>query len=106
MPSCRGPPDVFGSSTLRASPAHLGRAASSGLAFLAGRGQACEDPDLSAAIPLKSAGRVAGVLAVWRLLGHKLLLTDLDRRLFAVLEGHAARPLSLAAPHGCAPAAG
>lgn len=84
----------------------VARVAASGVPFVAGPDGAPEDPDLTAAIPLKSAGRAAGVLAIWRLLGHKPFLTDLDKRLFAVLEGHAARPLSLDARGGRAPAAG
>ncbi len=84
----------------------VARVAASGISFVAGPDGAPEDPDLTAAIPLKSAGRPAGVLAIWRLLGHKPYLTDLDRRLFAVLEGHAARSLSLVARGGRAPAAG
>jgi len=72
----------------------LPRVAASGLAFVAGRGASCEDPDLTAAIPLRAEGRVAGVLAIWRLLGHKPYLTDLDKRLFAVLESHAGRSLA------------
>ncbi len=84
----------------------LGRVAASGIPFLAGRGASSEDPDLAAAIPLRREGRVAGVLAIWRLLGHKPFLTDLDRRLFAVLEAHAGRSLAPATPDGRAPAAG
>jgi hypothetical protein len=84
----------------------LGRVAASGIPFVAGRGASSEDPDLTAAIPLRSEGRVAGVLAIWRLLGHKPFLTDLDRRLFAVLEAHAGRSLAPARPDGRAPAAG
>ena len=75
----------------------LGRVAASGALFVAGRGETCEDPDLTAAVPLRSAGRVAGVLAIWRLLGHKPFLTDLDHRLFSVLESHVGRWLSPAA---------
>lgn len=84
----------------------VARVAASGVPFLAGQGGASDDPDLTAAIPLKSAGRPAGVLAIWRLLGQKPCLTELDRRLFTVLEVHAARPLSLDARAGRAPAAG
>lgn len=84
----------------------VARVAASGVPFVAGPDGAPEDPDLTAAIPLKAAGRAAGVLAIWRLLGHKPFLTDLDKRLFTVLEGHAARPLSLDARGGRAPAAG
>ncbi len=94
-PDCYGP----GSGT-------VARVAASGVPFLAGPGRASEDPDLTAAIPLKSSGRATGVLAIWRLLGHKPHLTDLDKRLFAVLEGHAAGPLFLEARAGRAPAAG
>lgn len=82
----------------------VARVAASGIPFLAGLGRASEDPDLTAAIPLKSSGRATGVLAIWRLLGHKPHLTDFDRRLFAVLEGHAAGPLLLDARDRRAPA--
>ncbi len=75
----------------------VARVAANGAPFVAGRGEASEDPDLTAAIPLRSGGRVAGVLAIWRLLGHKPSLTDLDQRLFSVLECHAGRWLSPAA---------
>ncbi|HEU4385039.1 MAG TPA: diguanylate phosphodiesterase [Anaeromyxobacteraceae bacterium] len=85
----RARPDRF-----QAGDGTLSRVASRGALFVAGRGEDCEDPDLTAAIPLKSGGRVAGVLAIWRLLGHKPYLTDLDHRLFSVLESHAGRWLS------------
>ncbi len=78
----------------------VARVAANGVPFVADGHRASDDPDLTAAIPLKAAGRPAGVLAIWRLLEHKPSLTDLDRRLFAVLEGHAARNLSLAARGG------
>ena len=76
----------------------VGRVAESGATFLAGRGEISEDPDLTAAIPLRAGGRVAGVLVIWRLLGHKPSLTDLDGRLFAMLESHAGRWLAAGAP--------
>lgn len=87
----------------------VAQVAASGVPFLAGPGRASEDPDLTAAIPLKSSassGPAAGVLAIWRLLGHKPCLTDLDKRLFAMLERHAAGPLFLDARAGRPPAAG
>jgi hypothetical protein len=77
----------------------VGRVAASGITYVTGRGEASEDPDLTAAIPLRAGGgRVAGVLAIWRLLGHKPSLTDLDGRLFAMLESHAGRWLASTAP--------
>lgn len=76
----------------------VGRVAASGITFVTGRGETSEDPELTAAIPLRAGGRVAGVLAIWRLLGHKPSLTDLDGRIFAMLENHAGRWLAPTAP--------
>ena len=51
------------------------------------------DAALTACIPLKVAGRVVGVLAVFRLLPHKLRLDAIDIDLFDVLAAHAASAL-------------
>ncbi len=74
----------------------LGRVAQTGVAFVAGKGEPCELPDLTAAVPLKVAGRVTGVLALYRLLGHKPLLRERDAELLELLESHAASALYVA----------
>ena len=51
------------------------------------------DAALTACIPLKVAGRVVGVLAVFRLLPHKGWLDAIDLDLFDVLASHAASAL-------------
>jgi GAF domain-containing protein len=58
-------------------------------------GSLTEDGDaaLTACIPLKVAGRVVGVLAVFRLLPHKGRLDAIDIDLFDVLAAHAASAL-------------
>ena len=58
-------------------------------------GSLTEDGDaaLTACIPLKVAGRVVGVLAVFRLLPHKGSLDAIDIDLFDVLAAHAASAL-------------
>jgi GAF domain-containing protein len=58
-------------------------------------GSLIEDGDaaLTACIPLKIAGRVVGVLAVFRLLPHKGRLDTIDIDLFDLLAAHAASAL-------------
>ena len=58
-------------------------------------GSLTEDGDaaLTACIPLKVAGRIVGVLAVFRLLPHKGALDAIDIDLFDVLAAHAASAL-------------
>jgi hypothetical protein len=58
-------------------------------------GSLSEDGDaaLTACIPLKVAGRIVGVLAVFRLLPHKGCLDAIDIDLFDVLAAHAASAL-------------
>ncbi|PYP84608.1 MAG: diguanylate phosphodiesterase [Blastocatellia bacterium AA13] len=51
------------------------------------RGEVC------AAIPLKIKERVVGVIAIYRLLGHKMGLSGLDHKLLELLAGHAATAL-------------
>ncbi len=77
----------------------LGRVAETGTAWVAGRSAPSDDPDLTAAVPFKVSGRVTGVLAIYRLLGHKPLLRELDRQIFELLETHAASALCLAELH-------
>lgn len=76
----------------------IGRSAL-GHAFVAGGEARTEDPDLTACIPLKVDGRVTGVLAVWRLLGHKPFLTDADLELVELLSTHAGTALYAAGLH-------
>jgi hypothetical protein len=74
----------------------LGRAAA-GRLYVAGR----EGPpvpgeeDLTACIPLRVADRVLGVLAIFRLLGHKPVLGETDRAMFDLLSTHAGIALHL-----------
>ena len=74
----------------------IGRAAATGERVIRHEGGSLtEDGDaaLTACIPLKVAGRVVGVLAVFRLLPHKGRLDAIDIDLFDVLAAHAASAL-------------
>ena len=74
----------------------IGRAAATGERLIRQEGGSLtEDGDaaLTACIPLKVAGRVVGVLAVFRLLPHKGRLDEIDIDLFDVLAAHAASAL-------------
>jgi GAF domain-containing protein len=74
----------------------IGRAAATGERVIRHEGGSLtEDGDaaLTACIPLKVAGRVVGVLAVFRLLPHKGSLDAIDIDLFDVLAAHAASAL-------------
>jgi GAF domain-containing protein len=74
----------------------IGRAAATGERLIRREGGSLtEDGDaaLTACIPLKVAGRVVGVLAVFRLLPHKGHLDTIDIDLFDVLAAHAASAL-------------
>jgi GAF domain-containing protein len=74
----------------------IGRAAATGERLIRQEGGSLtEDGDaaLTACIPLKVAGRVVGVLAVFRLLPHKGSLDAIDIDLFDVLAAHAASAL-------------
>jgi GAF domain-containing protein len=74
----------------------IGRAAATGERLIRqDGGSLTEDGDaaLTACIPLKVAGRVVGVLAVFRLLPHKGRLDSIDIDLFDVLAAHAASAL-------------
>jgi hypothetical protein len=82
----------------------IGRAAETGRAWVAGRdGRAAPgEDDLTAAIPLRAWDDVAGVLAVFRLLGHKPMLADGDHAVFDLLSTHAGVALRLRDPRGSA----
>jgi GAF domain-containing protein len=74
----------------------IGRAAATGERLIRPEGGSpTEDGDgsLTACIPLNVAGRVVGVLAVFRLLPHKGRLDAIDLDLFDVLAAHAASAL-------------
>jgi hypothetical protein len=81
---------------VRADQGALGRAAG-GKLYVAGREgpPAPGEEDLTACIPLRVADRVLGVLAIFRLLGHKPTLGDTDRALFDLLSIHAGVALHL-----------
>ena len=74
----------------------IGRAAA-GTLYVAGR----EGPpvhgeeDLTACIPLRVGDRVAGVVAIFRLLGHKPMLGDTDYALFDLFSVHVGVALHL-----------
>jgi len=74
----------------------IGRAAATGERLVRPEGGSLSedgDASLTACIPLKVAGRVVGVLAVFRLLPHKGRLDAIDLDLFDVLAAHAASAL-------------
>lgn len=74
----------------------IGRAAATGARLVRQEGGSLtEDGDaaLTACIPLRVAGRIVGVLAVFRLLPHKGRLDAIDIDLFDVLAAHAASAL-------------
>ena len=77
----------------------VGRVAAGGEPFVAVEtGSAPPDPPhLTACVPLELAGRVAGALAIYRLLEHKAALRDLDRQIFDLLGTHAGVALEVAA---------
>ena len=54
---------------------------------------------LTATVPLKLADRTIGVIAVFRLLGQKAGICDLDREMFDLLATHAATALYCATLH-------
>jgi hypothetical protein len=75
----------------------IGRSAASGHLYVAGRdGEPSPgDEDLTAAIPLRAGEEIAGVLAIFRLLGHKPGLDAEDEALFQLLSRHAGLALRL-----------
>jgi hypothetical protein len=81
---------------LRAPRGAIGRAAQ-GKLYVAGREGPPEagDEDLTACIPLRVGDRVAGVIAIFRLLGHKPVLGDADQAVFDLLTSHAGIALHL-----------
>ncbi|HET8539324.1 MAG TPA: GAF domain-containing protein [Anaeromyxobacter sp.] len=84
----------------------IARAVEGGRPWFAGRDErsAPGEEDLTAAIPLRAGDAVAGVLAIFRLLGHKPVLADADHAVFDLLGTHAALALRLRDPRGSAAA--
>jgi hypothetical protein len=82
----------------------IGRAATAGREYVAGRdGDAGPgEEDLTAAIPLRAWGDVVGVLAIFRLLGHKPVLDENDHAVFDLLSTHAGVALRLRDARGSA----
>ena len=73
----------------------IGKVAQSGEAYISERPPTDGDGDggLTACIPLKLNGKVTGVIAVFRLLGHKSALKDVDHELLDLLATHAGTAL-------------
>jgi hypothetical protein len=84
----------------------IGRAAATGRLYVAGRDGPSDagDGDLSAAVPLRVGGEVAGVIAIFRLLGHKPGLGEADQAVFDLLSSHAGLALRLRSPREVAAA--
>ena len=78
----------------------IGRAAQSGAIYVAGRDGPPEDDLLTACVPLKASGAVVGLIAIYRLLGHKPGLGPADQALFDLLIPHAGQALLLRRPAG------
>lgn len=76
-------------------------AAAAGRPFVAGRDGAPRpapgEEELTAAIPLRFGREVVGVVAVFRLLGHKPVLGETDQLLFELISAHAGVALHLRA---------
>jgi hypothetical protein len=73
-------------------------AAAAGTLYVAGRDAVKPGPgeeDLTAAIPLRFGREVVGVVAVFRLLGHKPVLGETDQLLFELISTHAGLALQL-----------
>ena len=87
---------------LRVGEGVIGRVAASGRLYVAGRDAEpdARHGDLTACIPLQVEGRVVGVIAIWRLLGHKPGLDARDQSMFDLLSAHAGLALHLRAPPG------
>lgn len=77
----------------------VGRTAQTGRLYVAGREgpPAQGDEALTAAVPLRVGDDVAGVVAIYRLLGHKPGISEADQALFDLLTAHAGVALRLRA---------
>ncbi len=86
----------------RELPANRGAlgAAAAGKLYVAGRDgpPAAGEEDLTACIPLRVGDDVVGVVAVFRLLGHKPVLGETDQALFELISAHAGVALHLRSP--------
>jgi hypothetical protein len=82
---------------LRVGEGAIGRAAATGSLYVAGRSgpPAPGEEDLTAAIPLRAGDEVEGVIAVYRLLGHKPGLGEADQAVFDLLSAHGGVALRL-----------
>jgi hypothetical protein len=71
--------------------------AGAGKLYVAGRdgAPAPGDEDLTACIPLRVGNDVVGVVAIFRLLGHKPMLGEVDHALFDLIASHAGVALHL-----------
>jgi hypothetical protein len=86
---------------LVAAPGSAGCAAETGILHLPRDPPLPGDEGLTAAVPLRVAGRPAGVLAIFGLLGQKAGLSPSDHAVFDLLAEHAGAALRLAsAPAG------
>jgi len=81
----------------------IGHTAQTGELFVTGQpepgSRTQEEQHLTACIPLSLDGRVAGVIAIFRLLPQKSELAELDHELFDLLGSHAATALYCTALH-------
>lgn len=84
---------------VRVGEGTLGRVAATGQPYLAGRDGAAApgDEDLSAVVPLLVGRDVVGVVAIYRLLGHKPRICESDEALFDLFSAHAGAALHLRA---------
>ncbi len=75
-------------------------AAAAGRLWVAGRdGEGAPgEEDLTACVPLRVRDEIVGVVAVFRLLGHKPVLGEGDQALFELIASHAGLALHLRAP--------
>lgn len=83
---------------LAADRGAIGRAAA-GAFYVAGRADAPGpgEENLTAAVPLRVGDRIVGAIAIFRLLGHKPVLGEIDHALFDLLANHAGLALHLRA---------
>lgn len=79
----------------------LGRAAQAGRPLVAGRDD-LGNGDLTACVPLTAGGAPVGLVAIWRLLGHKPMLGPADDAVLELLGPHAGRALRLRQAAGAA----
>jgi hypothetical protein len=75
----------------------IGRTAATGKLYVAGHDGAADatEPDLTACVPLRLGDEVSGVVAIYRLLGHKPGLSETDHAIFDLMTTHAGVALHL-----------